>query len=415
MARASLTGAALVASALAGHVRAEPTPRDGVLVDAVEVRGARRTRKATITALLPRKPPAVFLRRELDEFERRLNNLGIFDRVLVSLESRALVVEVREKWTLIPTIDFATGQTLADTYVAVGATDHNFLGTASALTLNVSYEDRGLNGYVGWQGHPYDPSIGAPLLNAFYGSSGVSFDSGQEWRRHQAGGSFGWLLPYSYGLPLRVSAALFGHVERISERLGQPIPSSGVAFGSELEVAWDSYTWHDLAPYGYALSIGVSAGAFVPAAQARHSLGVHGLFAVAPTTTTALMAQVTAEVVSSGNPNHSLLLSSWQEVRGLTDSFYRDQAQLTGNVELRQAARFAERWAVQAVAFADAAVFTPFDVTGTAQAAQTAFGAGVGLRLIPTLLAQVVPRIDVGRLFAPDRRWFFQLGLAQYF
>jgi hypothetical protein len=153
----------------------------------------------------------------------------------------------------------------------------------------------------------------------------------------------------------------------------------------------------------------------VPAAEPRHDLAFRGLFALAPTKTTVLLGHVVAEAVSGGNPNHSLLLSSWEEVRGLTDSFYRDQAQATANLELRQAYRLAERWAVQAVAFTDLAVFSQLDAQGTARGAQAAVGAGAGLRLIPTLVAQVVPRIDAGRLFAPDRRWFVQLGLAQYF
>jgi hypothetical protein len=37
------------------------------------------------------------------------------------------------------------------------------------------------------------------------------------------------------------------------------------------------------------------------------------------------------------------------------------------------------------------------------------------LRLVPTWLAELVVRVDAGRLVAPEPRWFVQLGLNQYF
>src|SRR5688572_9908351 len=48
-------------------------------VATVELDGFEATRESTALALLPRGAPATFSLLELDEFERRLNNLGIFD------------------------------------------------------------------------------------------------------------------------------------------------------------------------------------------------------------------------------------------------------------------------------------------------------------------------------------------------
>ena len=193
------------------------------------------------------------------------------------------------------------------------------------------------------------------------------------------------------------------------------MPGSGVALGTGVEIAWDSFAWDDLAPAGYVVTLDVSTGAFVPAAEPRHDVTLRAGFALKLSSTAVLGGQLVTEAVSAGNVNHSLLLSSWQEVRGLTDSFYRNQAQVTGNVELRQAWRFAERSALQGVLFADAAAFTPFDAHGQAGPAASALGVGGGVRLIPTLIANVGPRLDVGRLLVPERHWFVQVGLAQFF
>lgn len=410
------------AVALAAPLQAEPQPAPELrttpprpFVESVEIRGLRRTRRSTVVDLLPRQAPATFEPTELLEFERRLNNLAIFDKVEVRLEGKRLLVVLREKWTLIPSIAFSTGRTLIDTFVAVGATEYNFLGTASLLTVSAAWQDRGLNGAISWAAHPYSPDAGAPIVGASYASSYLDFETGEAWRRDQAGAMFGWQLPYHYGSPLRVQPSVFAYHERISEREGGVVSRSGTAVGTTLECVVDELAWDDLAPSGYQLSAALTTAAFVPAGEPRHDVVLRGSGALRLSPTTVLGAQFIAEAISSGNANHSLLLSSWQEVRGLTDSFYRNQRQLTANVELRQAYRFAERWAVQGALFCDAASFVPLNARGEVQTASSALGVGAGLRLIPTLIANVVPRVDAGRLLKPDSRWFVQIGLAQFF
>jgi hypothetical protein len=44
-----------------------------------------------------------------------------------------------------------------------------------------------------------------------------------------------------------------------------------------------------------------------------------------------------------------------------------------------------------------------------------ALSVGAGLRVIPTCIASVTPRLDLARLIEPERVWFLQLGLNQYF
>jgi hypothetical protein len=50
-----------------------------------------------------------------------VNNLGVFDDVAIAIEKEWLIVTVREKWTLIPSFDLATGTTLEDSFVLLGA------------------------------------------------------------------------------------------------------------------------------------------------------------------------------------------------------------------------------------------------------------------------------------------------------
>ena len=384
-------------------------------IDRVVVRGAHRTRESTIASLLPRPIPTVLSPVELVELERRLYNLGIFDRVQLTVEGTRLRVDVREKWTLIPSLEFASGRTLVDSYVSLGATEYNFLGTAAQLGLALSWDERRPNGYSYLAQHAYDPRSGAWFGEAYFASASLRFATSEAWNRDQIGGALGFQIPYGYEAPLRVKAGVWGYRERVSSIEGAVDPGSGTAFGSELMMSWDSYSWRDLAPYGYSFELTLQSGAFLPAGEPRHSVSLKSLFALAPTATTALTAQVMAAAVSDGNVNHSVPLGSVREVRGLAGAFYRNQAQLVLNLELRQAWRFAERWALQGVLFADSAVFAAMDVHGVRQAADHAFASGAGVRVIPTALAQVVLRLDAGRLLAPEQLWFAQFGLAQFF
>jgi hypothetical protein len=409
IARRLFVSGALFASNLCGtSAYAEP-------IADLRIEGNAKTRPSTFRSLLPRELPADLSAAEVREFERRVRNLEIFDAVDVRVDGADLVVVVREKWTLIPSFEFSTGKTLADTSVELGATESNFLGTANALGGSVSYEQRGPNGEVVWDEHAYNPRRGAFGIHAGYESASLRFDTGEAWYRDRAGAEVAWRLPYGYETPVRVALEVSAFHERVSRREGAVDVPSGLEIGTTLNVTWDDYTWNDLAPHGYVFRIEAGPGMFVPAMQPRHAVEGGAKAAWAITETTVLTGQLTYEAVSAGNANHSALLGSVKGVRGLDDSFYRNHAQAVANVEARQAWRFASRWALQGALFADGASFAPFDAHGRSHGFTSACSVGGGARLIPTFLAGLLLRVDLARLLHPTERWFVQLGFSQYF
>jgi hypothetical protein len=216
-------------------------------------------------------------------------------------------------------------------------------------------------------------------------------------------------------VPLHYRHRLFAEHERSFAGEGSATPRPGTTFGTGFTLDWDRYTLRDLAPSGFVISLDGSAGIFLPTVKPRLVGKASAVAAFAPTETTVIKGQLVGQVVSAGNPNHSVLLDS-RGVRGLEDAFYRNQSQLVANLELRQAWRFAERWAVQGVLFGDGALFRQLDALGRpARILETAGGVGAGARIIPTSLAGLLFRFDVARLLLPERRWFFQFGLGQYF
>ena len=55
------------------------------------------------------------------------------------------------------------------------------------------------------------------------------------------------------------------------------------------------------------------------------------------------------------------------------------------------------------------------DARGRATSWLGAISTGAGLRIVPTFLTQIVGRVDLARLHAPEERWFLQIGVTQYF
>src|SRR4051794_29053715 len=98
--------------------------------------GASRTAEATVCELLPRGLPATYASGDLVEYERRLSNLRIFDQVTVNATGSTLVVQAREKWSLIPSLEFSSARTFKDTYFLLGLTEYNALGTANQVGLS---------------------------------------------------------------------------------------------------------------------------------------------------------------------------------------------------------------------------------------------------------------------------------------
>jgi hypothetical protein len=423
--------AALICGSGSGATASEHLPpiEPTLLLETLELEGAERTRRPTIAALLPRPLPARLSRSELDEFERRLRNLAIFDDVSVATEGDRLSVRVREKLTLTPAFDLATGRTLADTYIAIGAVEHNVLGRAAALELWASWEERGPNGGLALREHPYAPGRWALTAEVYYTAAALRFEEPalSSWERRWLGVEASLSPPLYYGLPARLAGGLFYVREQIAETETARHPRDSVRawegapggsrhwIGALLLLERDRYTWDDLAPRGYRLTLEIVPGLMLPKRRARHSAHFQALTAIALGDRSALLARGRLEGSSRGDANHSLLLGSQEGVRGLADPFHRSWAQAFANIELRTALRFVARWALQGVLFADAAIFQPIGPDGRSLSPGHAVGVGAGARLLPTALTELVLRLDLARLLLPAPSWFLQLGASQYF
>lgn len=399
----------------AGPTRAADTRQ--LLVRRIELRGARRTRRETLVALLPRKPPSTYTSAELREFERRVANLAIFDLVKVSLQEGVLELEVREKWTLIPVFDFATGKTWKDLYAELGAFEYNALGTGTSLGFVASYVQRGPNFSLAFNQHGYQADRWALGLEAAYETAELRFEDQQGWVRKRAGAGPYWSAPLSYAFPLRYDVGFSYYREIIDGVMATAIPHDGHEFALFMSFTWDRYTWHDLAPHGYSIALTLSPGWFIApsVAQARSQITLELKAALRFTATTALMLRQQSGVGARGNPNYSFLLGSYEGVRGLDDAFYRNWIQTYLNLELRQALRIATRWALQAVLFTDGAAFESLDAAGKRASSEVAVASGGGLRVLPLWLSDFVLRFDTARLLTPERGLFFQFGVTQYF
>jgi hypothetical protein len=134
---------------------------------------------------------------------------------------------------------------------------------------------------------------------------------------------------------------------------------------------------------------------------------------------------VVGEAVAPGDPNHSVLLGNVSGyrfsigalggIRGLPDNVHRNTAHAYGDLEVRGALTLAPRWYLQGVAFVDGGTFASMNALGQTQDPQVALSTGLGLRLLPTAIATLVPRVDAGRRLLPDGAMFWTFGLSQYF
>lgn len=386
-------------------------------IDELVVKGAARTRFDTIAGLLEAHPPLELDEAAVDEFERRIRNLAIYDAVRVERRGGKLVVTVREKWTLIPSVEFASGKTFRDTYALLGATEYNFLGTANQLGASVYREQRGWGVAAEYVEHAFHRRRWAFLATASLATSEArAEDDAAGWRTTSGFLAAGFVSPPWLTLHSNYEVGGYYMRELVAGIEGDHPPSTHSA-GSLMAFSWDHYRWDDLVPRGVraelSLTTGLSLGAHVQ--SPRHSADLEATAALPLSSTTVLAAHSLLAIGTRGNINFSYLVGSVEGVRGLPDGLYRNWTQAVLNVELRQAIRFAERWALQGVLFTDAAAFERLTPDGGRGASDVAWSAGAGARLVPTWLANLVFRLDVARLVVPHETWFLQVGLAQYF
>lgn len=385
-------------------------------IERTEIVGIAKTRESTILELLPRRPPAMFSDEEIAELERRINNLAVFDDVTVERRGAVLHIAVREKWTLVPTVDFSSGETLADAYAMLGLTEYNFLGTANQAEVKLSREQRGFGIAGRYEEHVFRRGRWSFGADGSFATARYRFEDGNGWRS-TAGQTSVWFTSPPLGDFAQWMLALEYGREVIDDVQGTTQPPDSHTVRSYMGVMWNQFRWKDLVPRGVRGDVFVGTGMLVGTdrAQPRHSVESSAVAALPLGPTTVLMARVSAAAFTRGNPNFSLLLGSISGVRGLEDSLYRNWIQAFANVELRHSIRIAKRWALQGVVFADGAGFERMTATGDRGDVLGAFATGIGARVVPTWLAGIVLRADAARLFAPDQRWFYQLGLSQYF
>jgi hypothetical protein len=388
-------------------------------VTRVDVEGVSKLAPSVVYELLPRDPPACFTNIELQEFERRLWALQVFDSVEVRLgEDSALRVKVREKWTLIPGGDFAIGPSFVDSYFLVYATESNLFGRAQGLYVSAAYSERQIRGEISWWEHEQAARRVTFGASAYHIASDIFFDDPTFWwTRRRAGGRLGLRFPFGYGSQLHPALFAIGYRE-ISE--GHPPPDllrEGELVGLGSRIAWDAYAWHDLSPSGFRLAMELTCAGFFSEAPTknRSSATLTALAALRINETTAVLVNAAIEGAVPGDPNHSFLLGNLRGVRGLSGGLLRNALHGFSNVELRFATGVARRWFLQGVAFVDSAVYWRMNEHGKTQSPQDALGAGIGMRVVPTSISSVVPRIDLGSLLIPEQVWFFNFGISQYF
>jgi len=393
------------------------TDGETVSIETVQIEGLIHTKQETILRLLPRSLPAEFTRAEVEEFERRVQNLSLFDRVQVTRDSRNLTVDVQEKFTLAPILNFTSGTSIKDLNATLGLVEYNLFGTGTQLGGQFNYSQRGPNVDLWLSQHAYEPERWAKEIKGSYNVNGIRFaDSASTWTRNRIGSELELKGPYRYGSPLRYEVVVKFYRELIEDEKGAQLPPDGYYVGVIPEVTWDKYHWHDLVPSGYRIALVLRPGFFFGANQQRHEAELNYLQGIPLASTTVLMINSVAEAVNnSGNPNHSLLIGSIAGVRGLSDSLYRNRAQAYTNLELRHAIQVAPRWAVQGVLFSDFGLFQSFTEEGKLRDWRVAVNVGTGVRIVPTFLSNVLLRVDVAYLFSPSPNSLIQIGITQYF
>lgn len=393
---------------------------------ALELEGFSAVKPVVVDELLPRPMPACLSEEEQGEFERRLWALGLFDDVAVERRGDVFHVRVREKWTLIPIPEVGTAKTLRDSYASLTLTESNVAGRAIECGAWVAYYQLAWTG-EGWCGEHQNHARAVSFEgSAGYAGSGFEYEgTAWSWERRRTEAQLGVRLPFWYGTQWKMAFTIEGYHERLYGDAPPSLAERGVHLGFGARLVWDRFEWNDLAPNGHRFVISGHPGVYFRSGvdQPRHTVSSQWLTSVALGNRAALLLNAVVEATSPGDPNHSFLLGSvpsWRMfgiggIRGLADNVHHDAFHAFGNVEARWALPLAKRWFLQGVAFVDGGTFAPMNAVGDVQRPDAALSVGGGVRLVPTFLAWLVPRIDAGRALAPVPSWFVLTGLSQYF
>ena len=244
---------------------------DPIRIEQIQIDGLIHTKQETITRLLPRSLPSEFTSAEIQEFERRVRNLSLFDYVLVARAEDTLNIAVQEKITLAPILNFTSGSSAKDLNATVGLVEYNLFGTGTQLGGQFNYSQRGPNADIWLSQHAFEPGRWAKEIKGSYNVNGIRFsDSASSWNRNRFGGELELKGPYQYGSPLRYEVVVKMYRELIEDEKGVQRPPDGYYVGLIPELTWDKYHWHDLMPSGYRIALELRPGFFFGANQQRH-------------------------------------------------------------------------------------------------------------------------------------------------
>ena len=234
-----------------------------VSIEAVHIEGLIHTEQETILRLLPRSLPAEFTRAEIEEFERRVRNLSLFDHVQVTRDGQNVTVAAQEKITLAPILNFTSGSSVKDLNATVGLVEYNLFGTGTQLGGQFNYSQRGPNVELWLSQHAFEPERWAKEIKGSYNVNGIRFaDSTSTWTRNRIGTELELKGPYTYGSPLRYEVVVKVYRELVEDEKGAQRPPDGYYVGVIPELTWDKYHWHDLVPSGYRIALALRPGFF---------------------------------------------------------------------------------------------------------------------------------------------------------
>ena len=388
---------------------------ESIKITSIEIQGNESTKKENLIEILPRELPTKMTNKEIAEYSRRIKNLGIFEYVSVLKQGNTLLVNLRRKTTLTPIINLTTGKSLEDTSAKFGLNEYDFLGTATKLGAQASYDDRNLNFQAWIAEHDYRNNRWARELEVYRLSSSFRFEnSSDEWKRNRLGAAFEIVSPFKYDSPLLYEVQVQVYKESYSDKSTDKEQESAIYYGALFEIIYDRYSWDDLHSHGFKGVVEMRPGQ-MDNGDFRGEAVAKFIAATPLAKKTSIVTNGKVAIVNSGNVNHSLLIGSKHGVRGLDDSLYRTSTMSYLNVEARHSIQTWEKVFLQPVVFVDVARFRPMDADGNNQAWTNALSTGIGVRMIPTTYTNLLFRADLARLHTPSDEWFLQIGLTQYF
>ena len=384
--------------------------------ESIQIEGLRNTKENTLIEILPRELPTILSAKELEEYERRIKNLGIFDKVEVLKIDKGIRVNVRSKNTYSPNIELSTGKTSKDTSGTLGFNHYDFLGNATNLAAEISYSDRNVNFALSATEHLYRHHRWARELEVYKQGSSFRFTENPEteWTRTRIGTGLEWISPFKFESPFLYEFQLIIYREYYTSVTDQTQLRSSMYYGGLFEIIYDRYYWDDLHPRGFKGVLEFRPGT-MDDGRFRGEFVAKFLAATQLIKDNTLVINGRLNAVNEGDINHSLLIGSKLGVRGLDDSLYRTSAMAFINLESRHSVSLLERTFLQPVFFIDMASFRPMDITGQSRGWIEAINTGMGFRVVPTGYTNLLLRLDLARLHAPAEDWFLQFSIKQYF